>query len=523
MFVKCFSSTVSGIRAVIIPVEVNISNGIGMFLSGLPDNAVKESQARIRAAYENSGYKMTGKKVVVNLAPADLRKEGSAFDLPIAVGILAASGQVDGAKLHEYIIVGELSLSGALMPVRGALPIAIKAHEEGFRGIILPSQNAAEAAVVEGLEVVGATDLGQVVRFLDGRESIAPTKVDIAALFAAAGNRYDEDFADVRGQAQVKRALEIAVSGGHNILMIGAIGSGKTMLARRLPSILPPMTLAEALETTKIHSVAGKLGSDQGLITRRPFRSPHHLASQVALVGGGSSPAPGEISLSHNGILFLDELPEFGRNMLEVLRQPMEDKEVSISRAKYSVRYPANFMFVGSMNPCPCGNYGHPTKECVCSKVDVFRYRNRISFPIMDRIDMHIEVAPVGYDQMMGAAAEEPSAAIRERVTAVREVQRRRLSGCERGQTNALSGREAIHTNAMIPGSLLRELCPLDDQSRAMLAVAMDRLGLSARAHDRIIKVARTIADMDGAETIALRHLAEAIRYRSLDRPDWGI
>jgi len=512
MFIKCFSSTVSGIRAVTIPVEVNISSGVGLFLSGLPDNAVKESQSRIRAAFENSGYRMTGRKVVVNLAPADLRKEGSAFDLPIAIGILAASQQVEASLLSQYVIVGELSLNGALMPVRGALPIAIKALEEGFRGIILPAQNAAEAAVVDGLEVKGATDLTQVVKLLNGETEIASTKVDLNAIFAAESGRYEEDFSDVRGQEQIKRALEIAVSGGHNILLIGAIGSGKTMLARRLPSILPPMTLAEALETTKIHSVAGKLGSDQGLITRRPFRSPHHLASQVALVGGGSNPAPGEISLSHNGILFLDELPEFGRNMLEVLRQPMEDKEVSVSRAKYSVRYPANFMFVASMNPCPCGNYGHPTKECVCSKVEVFRYRNRISFPIMDRIDMHIEVLPVSYGQMTGTQTGESSAVIRERVIATREMQRRRLAG-----------HEGLHTNAMIPGSLLRELCPLDEESRTMLGKAMERMSLSARAHDRIIKVARTIADMDGAENIALRHIAEAIRYRSLDRPGWGM
>ena len=511
MFVKSYASTVVGIDAVVISVEVNIGNGIGMYLSGLPDSAVKESQERIRAAFDNSGFKMPGRKVVVNLAPADIRKEGSAFDLPIAVGILAASGQADNSRLSKYIMVGELSLDGSVVPVKGALPVAIKAREEGFTGVILPSANAGEAAVVEGLDVIGVDSLSQVVRFLCGQLQIAPARVDLQALFAADGNRYDEDFSQVKGQAHVKRALEIAVSGGHNILMIGAIGSGKTMLARRLPSIMPPMTLTEALETTKIHSVAGKLGSENGLMTRRPFRSPHHLTSQVALVGGGGHPSPGEISLSHNGILFMDELPEFGRNMLEVLRQPMEDKVVTVSRARYSVSYPANFMFVASMNPCPCGYFNHPTKECVCSKVAVFKYMNRISFPIMDRIDMHIDVSPVSYDDMSRPEPGEGSDAIRQRVMAVREVQRRRFEGYE-----------GIHTNAMMSSSMLRELAPLSEESRVMLGKAMERMSLSARAHDRIIKVARTIADMEQSEGIELKHIAEAIRYRSLDRDNWG-
>ncbi|MDR0510514.1 MAG: YifB family Mg chelatase-like AAA ATPase [Rikenellaceae bacterium] len=512
MFVKCFASTLVGIDAATIPVEVNIGNGIGMSLSGLPDSAVKESQERIRAAFENSGYRMSGKKVVVNLAPADLRKEGSAFDLPIAVGILAASGQVAGERLGEYVIVGELSLDGSLMPVKGALPIAIKARSEGFKGVILPLDNAREAAVVDGVEAIGTGSLRQVVEFLCGQTEIAPAKIDMRQLFETEGNLYDEDFADVKGQAHIKRALEIAVSGGHNILLIGAIGAGKTMLARRLPSIMPPMSLGEALETTKIHSVAGKLGAESGLMTRRPFCSPHHLTSQVALVGGGGHyPSPGEISLSHNGILFMDELPEFGRNLLEVLRQPMEDKVVTVSHAKYSVNYPANFMFVASMNPCPCGYFNHPTKECVCSKVAVFKYMNRISFPILDRIDMHIEVSPVSFDDMGSDRAEEPSSAIRQRVTAVRELQRRRLAG-----------HEGVHTNAMMSGNMLREFAPLSEESRTMLGKAMERLSLSARAHDRIIKVARTIADMERSPRIELRHIAEAIQYRSLDRDNWG-
>lgn len=511
MFVKGFSSTIIGIDAVTISVEVNIGNGLGLYLSGLPDSAVKESQERIRAAFANSGFKMIGKKIVVNLAPADIKKEGSAFDLPIAVTILAGSGQVYPTKLDKYILIGELSLDGSVMPAKGVLPIAIKAQAEGFAGLILPRANASEAAVVEGLEVIGVENLKQVVDFLNGDLVIQPESVDIERLFADSGNFYEDDFSDVKGQAIVKRALEIAMSGGHNILLIGAIGSGKTMLARRLPSIMPPMSLPEALETTKIHSVAGKLGAQQGLMTRRSFRAPHHLASQVALVGGGSHPSPGEISLSHNGILFMDELPEFGRNMLEVLRQPMEDKVVTVSRAKYSVTYPANFIFVASMNPCPCGYYGHPTKECVCSKPAVFKYMNRISFPIMDRIDMHIEVSPVSFDEMSRDTAEESSTTIRQRVVQTRLVQQQRFAA-----------HEGVHTNAMMNPNLLRQYGRLTEESRQMLGKAMERLSLSARAHDRIIKVARTIADMERSSDIQLKHIAEAIRYRTLDRDNWG-
>lgn len=511
MFTKTFASAINGIDAVGVAVEVHISAGIGMSLSGLPDNAVRESQERIRAAFQNCGLHMTGKKVVVNLAPADMRKEGSAFDLPIAIGILSASGQVSSDKLTDYMIMGELSLNGDINPIKGALPIAVKAREDGLRGIILPRANTAEASVVSGLEVIGVDTLSDVVEFIEGRKHIEPSKADILDIFEQEAARYVDDFSDVKGQEHVKRALEIAVSGGHNILLIGAVGSGKTMLSRRLPSIMPPMTLEEALETTKIHSVAGKTGSDRGLITSRPFRTPHHLTSQAALVGGGTNPTPGEISLSHNGVLYLDELPEFGRNMLEVLRQPLEDKVITVSRARYSVEYPANFILVASMNPCPCGYYGHPTKECVCSRTAVFKYMNRLSGPLMDRIDMHIEVMPVSFSEMSGERPAESSREIRERVKRTREIQRRRFAA-----------HEGIHTNAMMNGPLLREHCALSEQGRQMLAKAMEMMSLSARAYDRILRVARTIADMDESPGIETRHIAEAIRYRSLDRENWG-
>ena len=512
MLVKTFASTLVGIRAVTITVEVNISTGIGMYLVGLPDNAVKESQERIRAAFENSGFRMTGKKVVVNLAPADLRKEGSAYDLPIAVAILAATGQINPEWLARYVIMGELSLDGGIAPIKGALPIAIQAREEGFSGFVLPAENAREAAVVEGLDVIGVGSLRQLADFLNGSAAIEPTRVAADELFAATGNRYAEDFSDVRGQAHVKRALEIAAAGGHNVLMIGSPGSGKTMLARRMPTVMPPLTLPEALETTKIHSVAGKLGAERGLLAQRPFRAPHHLASQVALVGGGANPQPGEISLAHNGILFLDELPEFGRSLLEVLRQPLEDKKITVSRAKYSVEYPANFMLVASMNPCPCGYYNHPTKECVCGKGAVYRYMNRISGPLMDRIDMHVEVTPVAFNEMSDPKPEEPSAAVRERVIRARGVQRARFTEAA-----------GIHTNAMMNAKMIRTMCPLSAESMSMIETAMERLHLSARAYDRIVKVARTIADLESCETIQPGHIAEAIRYRSLDRDTWGL
>lgn len=511
MFTRVYSSAVVGINSLTVEVEVNVSPGIGMFLVGLPDSAVKESQERIRSAFENSGLRMVGKKTVVNLAPADLKKEGSSLDLPIAIGILASTEQVASEGIERWVIAGELSLDGTVKPIKGALPIAIEALAKGFVGVILPRENAEEAAVVESLEVIGVGSLREAVDFLNGSLPIAPTKVQTAELFTERANRYAEDFADVKGQEYVKRALEVAAAGGHNIVMIGAPGSGKTMLARRMPTIMPPLSMEEALETTKIHSVAGKLGSEKGLLTRRPFRAPHHLASAVAMVGGGSNPQPGEISLAHNGILFLDELPEFGRSILEVMRQPLEDKVVTVARAKYSVAYPANFMLVASMNPCPCGYYNHPTKECSCTRHAVEKYINRISGPLMDRIDIQIEVTPVDYTQMSDATPTETSSEIRKRVVEARERQRVRFEGIE-----------GVFTNAMMNSAMLAEFCPLDAQSQAILSKAMERLSLSARAYNRIMKVARTIADLEGSERILSSHIAEAIGYRNLDRENWG-
>ncbi len=510
MFVKAFASTIVGIRAVTVTVEVNITSGLGMFLVGLPDNAVKESGERIRAAFENSGFRMTGRKTTVNLAPADLRKEGSGYDLPIALAILAASGQISAERLSDYMILGELSLDGSVKPVKGALPSAIQAAAEGFKGIILPAENAREAAVAAGIEVLAADNLRQVAAFLNDEEQIAPTLPE-PGIFEETAGRYDEDFSDVRGQEHVKRALEIAAAGGHNVIMIGAPGSGKTMLARRMPSIMPPMSVAEALETTKIHSVAGKLGATGGLMTRRPFRAPHHLASQVALVGGGTNPQPGEISLSHNGILYLDEFAEYSRSLLEVLRQPLEDRKIVVSRAKYSVEYPANFILIASMNPCPCGYYNHPTKECTCSPGAVLRYMGRISGPLMDRIDMHIQVTPVAFSEMAAAPPSEPSTSIRERVVRARGVQQSRFEGL------------GVHTNAMMNSKMIREHCALSAEGATLLERAMTRYDLSARAYDRILKVARTIADLEPSPLIESKHIAEAIHYRSLDRASWGL
>ena len=512
MFVRTFAGALLGIDAVKVTVEVDITGGgLGLYLVGLPDNAVKESEQRIRAAFGNSGERMSGRKVVVNLAPADLRKEGAGFDLPIAVGILAAMGRIDAGAVGDTMFVGELSLDGSLRAVRGMLPLALAARREGLRRVVLPAENAAEAAVVTGIEIVGAGTLREVVEYLNGERTIAPTLPSDADPFDPSRLHYAEDFADVKGQTHVKRALEIAAAGGHNVLMIGAPGSGKTMLARRLPTILPPLTREEALETTKIHSVAGKTEFAGGLMTLRPFRAPHHLTSQVALIGGGQSPRPGEVSLAHNGVLFLDELPEFGRSVLEVLRQPLEEKRIVVSRAKYSVEYPANFTLVAAMNPCPCGYYNHPTKECTCSPGSVHRYMGRISGPLLDRIDLQVEVIPVEPAELTSAAPGEPSSAIRERVIRAREVQAERFRGVE-----------GVHTNSMMGSSLLRSCCRLDADSSALLTRAMERLSLSARAYDRILKVARTIADLAGRAEIAATDVAEAIGYRSLDRGTWG-
>lgn len=512
MLVKTYSSTVEGIDARTITVEVNLSPGIRFLVVGLPDNAVKESQQRITAAFANNKLHMPGFNILVNMAPADMRKVGSHYDLPIAVGILAASKQVAAEPMLErYILIGELSLDGTLLPVKGALPIAIQAWKEGFEGIILPEANAREAAVVQDIKVYGVSSLMQVAALLNGESQLEPTKIDTRAEYFSKLGDFDIDFRDVKGQEEVKRALEIAAAGGHNVLMIGPPGAGKSMLAKRMPTITPPMTLAEALETTKIHSVAGKLGdnSQGGLLTARPFRAPHHITSEVALVGGSVPPQPGEISLAHNGILFLDELPEFNRRTLEVLRQPLDEKRITISRAKYSVEYPANFMFIAAMNPCPCGYRTHPDKVCTCTPAAQSRYMGKISGPLMDRIDIQVEVIPVAVDSMTRRMREgETSGRIRERVIAARERQTKRLLA---------DGYANTHCNAMLTPDQMERYCRLDDESIELIRHAMITMGLSGRAYDRILKVARTIADLAGAENIGVDHVAEAIQYRSLD------
>lgn len=511
MLVKTFAAAVQGISATIITIEVNCTKGVQFFLVGLPDVAVRESHERIISALQVNGYKFPRNRIVINMAPADIRKEGSAYDLPLAIGILAGAEQISSEKLSQYMLMGELSLDGTLNPIKGALPIAIKAREEGFKGLILPQQNAREAAVVNNLDVYGVTNIKEVIFFMEGKQDLDPTIVDTRKEFYAKQQLFEYDFSEVRGQENVKRALEVAAAGGHNLLMIGPPGSGKSMLAKRLPSILPPFSLHESLETTKIHSVAGKIGSETSLMTQRPFRAPHHTISDVAMVGGGSFPQPGEISLAHNGILFLDELPEFNRSVLEVMRQPLEDRMITISRARFTVEYPAGFMLIASMNPCPCGYYNHPTKACVCSPGAVQKYMNRISGPLLDRIDIQIEIVPVPFEKISEQTDAEHSSAIRERVIAARAIQNKRFADYPH-----------VHCNAQMNSRLLHEYAQPDQAGLALLKSAMNKLNLSARAYDRILKVSRTIADLAGSEKIEPAHLAEAIHYRNLDRESWG-
>lgn len=511
MVIKTFASAVNGIDAVTITIEVNISRGVRFMLVGLPDVAVKESQQRIESVFRVLGYQWPGKQVLINMAPADIKKEGSSYDLPLAIGILAANDKVLPEKLESFVLMGELSLDGTLQPVKGILPIALRARDEGFKGLVIPKKNEREGAVVEGLDVYGMENITDVVDFFNGTRKFEPVKVDLKGIFDNEANKYDVDFSDVRGQENVKRALEVAAAGGHNLVMIGAPGAGKTMLAKRLPTIIPPLTLEEALETTKIHSVAGKIDDHTALMTRRPFRSPHHTISDVALVGGGTNPQPGEISLGHNGVLFLDELPEFKRSVLEVMRQPLEDRIITISRAKSTVDYPASFMLVASMNPCPCGFHNHPEKECMCSTGMVQKYLNRISGPLLDRIDIHIEVVPVNYDKLSDKGNVERSAVVRERVIKARGIQAKRFESFK-----------GVYCNAQMSSSMQRRFCQLDDGGGRLLKTAMEVRGLSARAYDRILKVARTIADLAGSEHIGAEHISEAINYRNLDREGWA-